>query len=245
MKRKVMQPFRAPRQQNAKSSPTRQSPRRQGKQDQKVQDQKVQVEETAAKTNEAQKDTTDSEDATELGVVWKPMVIKETQYSDFDDITDNGNCEQHGQRFTIEANFERSPLKIHDKPAVASNAASPSCSEFEAFLDKASASAVVPKKISKNDAYWENVLEAEKKRLGFDIGARTISVNDMMVGDDSDDDNVPIVATLQRKDDDVAIVATLQRKQDNLSLLANAATESISSPSLRKKKKPKVSNTNI
>ncbi len=66
-----------------------------------------------------------------------------------------------------------------------------------------------------------------------------------MVGDDSDDDNVPIVATLQRKDDDVAIVATLQRKQDNLSLLANAATESISSPSLRKKKKPKVSNTNI
>jgi hypothetical protein len=38
MKRQVMQPFRAPRQQNAKSSPTRQSPRRQGKQDQEVQD---------------------------------------------------------------------------------------------------------------------------------------------------------------------------------------------------------------
>ncbi len=68
MKRQVMQPFRAPRQQNAKSSPTRQSPRRQGK----------------------QKDTTDSEEATELGVVWQPYVIKETQYSDFDEVIDNG-----------------------------------------------------------------------------------------------------------------------------------------------------------
>ncbi len=167
-------------------------------------------EETAAKTNEAQKDTTDSEEATELGVVWKPYVIKETQYSDFEEITDNGNCEQHGQRFTIEANSERSPVKHHDKPAFASNAASPSCSEFEAFLDKASASAVGPKQISKTDAYWENVLEAEKKRLGFDIGARTISVNDMMLGDDSEEDNVPIVATLGAKNVNLSLLQTLQ-----------------------------------
>ena len=36
MKRHVMQPFRAPRQQKEKASPTRQSPRRQGKQDKQV-----------------------------------------------------------------------------------------------------------------------------------------------------------------------------------------------------------------
>jgi hypothetical protein len=34
---------------------------------------------------------------------------------------------------------------------------------------------------------------------GFDIGACIISVNDMMLGDDSEDDNVPIVATLGAK----------------------------------------------
>jgi hypothetical protein len=109
MKRKVMQPFRAPRQHNAKSSPTRQSPRRQAKQDQEIQDvpnkkgikmmsyrealetstygevlrwsseSEGEVEETAPKTNKAQKDTTDSEEATELGVVWKPIIVKETQ----------------------------------------------------------------------------------------------------------------------------------------------------------------------
>ena len=36
MKKHVMQPFRAPRQQKEKASPTRQSPRRQGKQDKQV-----------------------------------------------------------------------------------------------------------------------------------------------------------------------------------------------------------------
>jgi hypothetical protein len=141
MKRQVMQPFRAPRKQNPNASPIRQSSRRQDK------------------TNEAQKDTTDSEEATELGVVWKPYVIKETQHSDFEEIIDNGKCVQNGQRFSIEANAERSPVTHHTKPAIASNTASPFCSEFEAYLDK-----VAPKQSSKNDAYWENVLEREKQR---------------------------------------------------------------------------------
>jgi hypothetical protein len=125
MKRQVMQPFRAPRQQNAKSSPTRQSPTRQ--------------------SPRRQKDTTDSEEPA-LGGVWQPYVIKETQYSDVEEIIDNGKCAQNGQRFVVEANSERSPLTHPTQPAIASNAASPSCSEFEAFLDKASAAAVAPKK---------------------------------------------------------------------------------------------------
>ncbi len=89
MKRQVMQSFRAPRQQYAKSSPTRQSPRRQGKQQQEVQDvpykkgikmmsyrealetskygevlrwssdSEGKVEETESKTNKPQKDATE------------------------------------------------------------------------------------------------------------------------------------------------------------------------------------------
>ena len=88
------------------------------------------------------------------------------------------------------------------------------------------------KKQSKTDAYWENILQSEKERLGNANNARTISVEDILLHESSEDDDVPIVATLQGK-------------QDNLALLANAATASISSPFLRKKKKPKVINTII
>jgi hypothetical protein len=230
MKRQVMQPFRAARKPNAKSSPIRQSPRRQGKQDQegnvlpykkgiRVMSYKEalemskhgevlrwssknegEVEETKTKTNEAQKDTTDNEEPTELGVVWQPYIIKETQYNDVEEIIGNGKCERNGQRFSIEANVELSPVTRHEKrTAIATNAASPSCSEFEAFLDKASASVVAQRPSSKNDAYWENVLEGEKQRLAMDIEARTISVDDIMLGDESADDNLPIAATLPGK----------------------------------------------
>jgi hypothetical protein len=154
--------------------------------------------------------------------VWKPYVIKETQYSDFEEIIDNGKCEQNGQRFSIEANAERSPVTHHTKPAIASNTASPSCSDFEAFLDK-----VAVKQSSKNDAYWEICLEREKQRLATDLGTRMITVNDMLLGDSSDDDNVPIASTLSAKN-------------RNLSLLVDVATTATLSPSIRRKKTPKV-----
>jgi hypothetical protein len=205
MKRQGMQPFRAPRKHNVKSSPIRQSPRRQGK----------------------QKDTTDSEEATELGVVWQPYVIKETQYSDFDEVIDNGKSDQNGERFSIEANYERSPVTHRNQTAISSNSASPSCSEFEAFLEKSSAAAVAPKTSSNNDAYWENVLEAEKQRLAKDIEARMIPVDDIMLGDDSADDLVPIASTIREP-------------TNKLSLLVDVATTANSSPSLRRKKTPKV-----
>jgi hypothetical protein len=151
--------------------------------------------------------------------VLQPYVIKETQYSDIVEISDNGKREQTGQQFFIEATSERSPVTHQKQPAIASNAASPSCSEFEAFLDRASASAVAPKQSSKNDAM-----------LGDDsahgIEARMISVDDIMLGDDSADDNL-------------SIAATLPEKNRNLSLLVDVATKPFSSPSVRKKKTPK------
>ncbi len=54
-----------------------------------------------------------------------------------------------------------------------------------------------------------------------------ISVEDIMLEESSEDDEVPIVATLEGK-------------KDNLSLLVNVATARISSPSFRREKATKV-----
>jgi hypothetical protein len=53
-------------------------------------------------------------------------------------LIDNGipDINDHGKQYAIEARAERS-LIVHDKQrAIASTAASPSCSEFEAFLEQ-------------------------------------------------------------------------------------------------------------
>ena len=259
MKRQVMQPFRAPRKGKAQSSPTRQPPRRVQKQDQAVHvvpyikgirtmsdreatecaqhgevlrwssESEGEVAEMGSETNEAQKDTTDSEEPTEMGLVWAPFVIRETQYSDVEDITENGKGEQDGTRFSIEANAERSPVTHHGRRlSLPCNATSPSCSEFEAWLESSSGSAVAPKPNSKNGAYWENVLEMEKQRLAMDIHGRKISVNEFMLGDVSASEILPVQADLAKT-------------SSNLSLLVEVATTSNASPSLRAKKKPKVS----
>ena len=70
-------------------------------------------------------------------------------------------------------------------------------------------------------------MQCEKERLANANNTHMISVEDIMLEESSEDDDVPIVATLQGK-------------KDNLSLLVNVATALISSPSLRKKKQPKV-----
>ncbi len=86
------------------------------------------VDEAQDKTNAAQQDTMDSEEPTELGLVWKPWIIKETQYSDIEEIIENGKHEKNGTRFSIEAYGERSPVAHQKQPAISSNDASPSCS---------------------------------------------------------------------------------------------------------------------
>jgi hypothetical protein len=146
-----------------------------------------------------------------------------------EEMIDNGKHDQNdkGKRFSIAARAE--PFEQHPKElANSSNVASPSCSEFEAFLEKASSSTLVLKRISKTDAYWENVLEGEKRRLAVVNEARMISVDDIMLGDESDDDNVPIVATLAPK-------------KSNLALLVDVATLPNSSSTIRLKKTSKVS----
>jgi hypothetical protein len=203
MKRQVMQPFRAPRKKNDKASPSRQSPRRQGKQDKE------------------EAHTIESEEATELGLVW-PLIIKETQCSDIEKIIDDGEGNICGNSIAIEANSERSPVRHHEKATFASTSASPNCSEFEAFLDKATTATKVATKISTTDAYWENVLQGEKQRLAAVNESRMISVDDILLGNASTVDD--IVQEDESDDDNIPIVATLGTQKSNLSLLVEVAT---------------------
>jgi hypothetical protein len=264
MKRHVMQPFRAPRQQKEKASPTRQSPRRQDKQDKEVHaipyKKGVKMmsyreanevaehgevlrwsserEGEGEETTKAHKYTPESEEATELGLVWKPLVIEETQYNDIEELIDNGipNINDRGKRYVIEARVDSSLVEHDKQPAIGATAASPSCSDFEAFLESKSVSAIASegsvsggghKKISKTDAYWNNVLEVEKQRFAAKAVDSFVPVDAIMLDISSDDDDVPIVATLTSN-------------KNNLSLLVDVATHSVSSPTIRQKSQPKV-----
>ncbi len=115
---------------------------------------------------------------------------------------------------------------------------SPCLSEFEAFLDEIDAQRKhlckddrnkeascgedeVSKPVSaltsrqRTDAWWEGVLESEKRRCEEDMKARTVAVEDILFDEGSDDDDIPIVATLPPK-------------ASNLSMLAMAATQKTS-----------------
>jgi hypothetical protein len=165
---------------------------------------------------------TDSEEPTEWGLVWPRNVIKETQEA----VADN-----------------KEMAKDNDGTHECSQVQFPCLSEFEAFLEQCDAKR---KQFSKNasnhessckeaveekvlpvlsarqrtDAYWENVLQSEKRRLAELIEARTINVDDICFDVCSDDDDVPIVFTLPPK-------------SSNLSVLANVASTK------HGKKKPK------
>jgi hypothetical protein len=224
MKRLVMQPFRAPRKKNDKASPSRQPPRRQRKQDKEDKD-------------DQDAHVIESEEATELGLVW-PLIIKETQCSDIEKIIDNGEGNICGKRIAIEASSERSPVRHHDKSPFASTSASPNCSEFESFLETATTATKVNKIMSKTDAYWENVLQGEKERLTAVNASRMISVDDFLLGDTTTVDD--IVLEDDSDDDNIPIVATIGKQKSNLSVLVEVATQPNSPPILQKNKKPKV-----
>jgi hypothetical protein len=54
-------------------------------------------------------------------------------------------------------------------------------------------------------------LVAEKKRVEGDINASLVSVEDIMVGAISDDDTLPIVATLSTQDTNLSMLASVEK----------------------------------
>jgi len=193
-----MQPFRAPRKGKAQSNPVRQSPRRQK----------------------------DSEEDTALGLVYPPRIILETQFSDIEELSVDGNLDKH---VLIAARTAHSPAASLKPSAISSTAPSPNLLEFEAFLDRASADAAVRKNKGKKAAGTtranskKNVLQRENQRLAAEAVGELVPV-DFMLLDHHTDNDAPIVSA----------------QTTSLSLLVDVATEQVSSPQLRKKKATKV-----
>ena len=154
-------------------------------------------------------DVVDSEGETQL--VCSRWVVKETQEADIVESdndseakTDRDELKGNGERWNFEARIDRSPVAHSSEEPFTTTAASPNLPEFEAFLDKAAAPQREPPieelrraarerakelLVSKNDAYWEGVLQSEKEKLQKIQEQGLTSVDAMMVGCSSDEDN--------------------------------------------------------
>ncbi len=170
-----------------------------------------------------------SEDETKFGVVWERFIIKETEGDAIDRIsevsetrTDWDELDANGARWTIEARVECAASLGGKDETISSKGNSPCLFEFEAFLGRAEATKGRQKTMN-SDAYWVHVLETEKKRLEDDQMTRLVSVEDIVVGANSEDDELPIVATLSSK-------------ETNLSMLASVAELPVAAPKTRMKK---------
>jgi hypothetical protein len=133
--------------------------------------------------------------------------VKETQEADIvqsdndsEAKTDLDELNGNGERWNFEARIDRSPVAHSSEDTFNTTAASPNVTEFEAFLEKDKAPQREPlivetayqrrqKQLSKTDAYWEGVLQSEKQRLQQISDEALTSVDAMMVGSSSDDDN--------------------------------------------------------
>jgi hypothetical protein len=156
----------------------------------------------------------------ETGEEWEARIDKE-------------NMERGGSKWSMDK--ERALAEEDYFQHELSKVQSSCLSEFEAYLDKIDAQRKHSSKDDseyestceqdkdaeqgsgttsreRTDAWWESVLERGKKRCEDDTNSRTVDVEDILLNEGSDDDDVPIVATLPPK-------------TSNLSLLAMAASK--------------------
>jgi hypothetical protein len=178
--KKVMQPFKAPRRRKEPSSPKDQA-------------------------SPEVDDVSNSEGPSEL--VCSKWVIPETQEANIiqpdlhnDAITTRDKMNGNGQRWTFEARMERSPVAHASKEASQTARASPNILEFETYLEHdlalrqplqngEASDKRKRKKQSKNDAFWEGILASEKLRIHKLNDNHLTSVDAMMVGVSSEEDN--------------------------------------------------------
>jgi hypothetical protein len=134
-------------------------------------------------------------------------VIKETQEADIIQSdndsgakTDRDKLDGNGERWSFEARSDRSPVAHSSQDPLNTTTASPNMLEFETYLENGFAprqplesveilATGTGKKKSKNDEFWEGVLASEKARLQQLSGTTLTSVDAMMVGSSSDEDN--------------------------------------------------------
>ncbi len=197
----------------------------------------------ANKTDLNVEEVVESEEPTEFGVIWERFVVPETEAcvieqtgEESDGRTERDEVHGNGLDWTIEARKEQRILVGADEPKTSATSASPGIEEFESFLERRSQANIEsasleatmiskPKTMSNND-FWQGVLESEQQRLSQDLQSRTVAVEEILLGGDSEDDaedNIPIVSQLPK----------------NLALLASLASCPSPAPKQRKKKEPK------
>ena len=108
----------------------------------------------------------------------QPLIIKETQYTDVEEVVDNGVPEinDRGKKYTIEARVERSPIVQSKRTPILSTQTTPSCSDFEAWLESKSVDASVSDVYGSDDD--DNIpivatLAAEKSKLSLLVDVAT------------------------------------------------------------------------
>jgi hypothetical protein len=153
----------------------------------------------------------ESEEPTELGLVWGRVVVKETQAVEVDQV----EKERSGSQCTT--------AKVNDPTHESSKVQSPCLSEFEDFLEERDARRkweaeqreALPLLTSRQrtDAFWESILQNEKRRLAEDTLAPMINVEDICLNEFSDDDDVPIVDTLPQKTKNLTLLANRIEKK--------------------------------
>ena len=190
------------------------------------------IEETLDKTNAERQLVLDSEEDTALGLVYPQRIIPETQYGDIEKLSFDGNLDNNdiGNQVLIVARANRSPESILKQAAISSTVPSPNLSEFEAFLDRASANSAM-RENKGNKAGGSNKANSKSKGSKKDNQPLTSEAVEALV---------PVGFMLldeHRNDNDVPIVSATS---SSLSLLVDAATQQVASPHLRKKKAPKV-----
>jgi hypothetical protein len=139
--------------------------------------------------------------------VCQRWVVKETQEAEIipsdnesEAKTEQDDINRNGEHWSFEARKDRSMVAHSNAAPLTTTEASPDITAFEAFLDHDLApvqqetivhteSGGTRKRKSKNDEFWEGVLESEKKRLQKVSECNLTSVEEMMVGVSNGDDN--------------------------------------------------------
>ncbi len=144
------------------------------------------------------------------------VVIKETQepevealqdkvvYERLDSITETGDANEAGvdreELAMGNALGDEGADCVQESLTKSASSASPSLSEFETYLGGIEAlRAQVQKDRPTNastDEWWNSVVDEEKRRCADDQHSRHVAVDDILLGVDSSDDDVPIVSTL-------------------------------------------------
>ncbi len=218
MEDKMMRPFCAPRQAIDRSSGAR----------------RIQLTE----------DDKESEEPTELRVVWEKYVIKETlqpsedngkgeaepspQFhrhaciSEFEDYLAQLEAQPYPKAIVLEELRENVPSVASDGVVVETTLGQNRSWKFAADPIRMPPSAKMA-----NAEWWEKVLQSDKQRLQDDANGRLVEVEEILLGGSSSDDDVPIV-------DSLPIVASLPKRKQKVRVTKRPKTlwtnEAVSEP---------------